>query len=1104
MKAKEKKKDTTSELKREIELDRLEMEQKMESALHQPFLLAELLEKSAQPFAVGYPDGHLGPVNQAFCDLVGYSRDELVSASWLRFTPAKWHRAEFEFLETLRRTGKPVRYKKEYVRKDGYVISVELFAHLLNEGPDGSVLYYAFVTDITERKNAEKELKLKSMLLDSAMDSVLVHDELGNYYYVNKAAYETRGYTKDELLSMNLHDVVAPEYRDLIEPRVEEIKRAGGLTFETVHLRKDGTQMPVEISAKYVEIEDHEMLFSITKDISERKQKEEEIRFRSELLDSANDSVFVHDENGTIMYINETAYTSRGYLKEELMGIKTRELVSPEYLVSFDQEMEVIRSTRHGTFETAHVCKDGSIIPLEVHAKYIEYQGKALIYCSYRDISERKQNVQALRESEDRYRKIIQTSPIGIHSYRSNGKGKLELQDANPSSYEILGYEEDEIVGRPIREIFQGAMDEQSEEIITSITENGDSWQIAALPVNILHRHLLLHIHAFQSSPGNAILTLEDVTSQVESERKIEESETRYRGLIESAPVGILICEHKSCTIIYANPASCHLLGCEEQDIEGRPLVEVIQNPELSERSMDYTSKQENLPEDINLTNVKVETPRGTNLFIDISTSYISIDDKICEIVFLSDVTSRALADEIIQKSYNNLQSLFDSIEDFVFIFNQDGQIVKVNSAVNDRLGYSSEDLEKMQYAQFHPAEIQPHFEQIFKAVANKQIDTFPLPLIAKNGLQFPVETRFSKTRWGNEEFTVAFARDVSELLKAYQQLRESEERFRAITEQSLLGIIIIEGKRLKYINNAAMSIIDLDQPSADLNFNEMIINRIHPDDAGLFKNVSNAIMSADANGLSPFTIRIRTGIRTGIIDLHYIEVFPKFVSYEGNDACLIIINDVTEKTKEKMLIDESQRKVHALFKYEMEKMRQIDQIRTEFVYRASHELRTPLNAICSAISLLQESIHKLSDADIELFEIIRAGGDRLKHLIESLVESFRMEVDLVPIYEQNADLVQVIGQAVRAHTFFINQRHHSIALSLPEILNVKLDREKIEVMIGNLLMNAINNTPPGGTITISMVANADNVTISVADTGIGITPDEMPRLFQKFGKIER
>ena len=120
---------------------------------------AGVVESAAEAISVGYPDGRLGEFNQAYCDLLGYTRDELGRTDWAaQLTPPEWIESERASLAELERTGRPVRYEKEYVRKDGSRVPIELLVHLVDL-PGEEPYYIGFITDISERKRAEAEIR---------------------------------------------------------------------------------------------------------------------------------------------------------------------------------------------------------------------------------------------------------------------------------------------------------------------------------------------------------------------------------------------------------------------------------------------------------------------------------------------------------------------------------------------------------------------------------------------------------------------------------------------------------------------------------------------------------------------------------------------------------------------------------------------------------------------------------------------------------------------------------------------------------------------------------------------------------------------------------
>jgi len=142
-------------------------EEELRESQKQQSLLADILKNSSQPFGLGYPDGHIGLVNDAFAQLTGYTIDELLSIDWSKaITPPQWQEIEHEKLAQLHQTGQPVRYEKEYLRKDGSSVPVELLVHLSTDTDGNPEYYYSFVTDISERKVAELALKILNKELE--------------------------------------------------------------------------------------------------------------------------------------------------------------------------------------------------------------------------------------------------------------------------------------------------------------------------------------------------------------------------------------------------------------------------------------------------------------------------------------------------------------------------------------------------------------------------------------------------------------------------------------------------------------------------------------------------------------------------------------------------------------------------------------------------------------------------------------------------------------------------------------------------------------------------------------------------------------------------
>ncbi len=179
-------------------------------------LLSDLLMRSSQPFGVGYPDGSFGLHNPALRELIGYGKEEMKIIKWSDITPPEWLEQEAKILEELERTGNPAYYEKEYIRKDGSRVPVELLVHRINDESGKLLYYYAFIKDITLQKQKEIELKQREKDLEIKTQNI----EEANIAL--KILLKRRDDDRRELEERVLLNI-----RELVHPYMEKLKMSG-------------------------------------------------------------------------------------------------------------------------------------------------------------------------------------------------------------------------------------------------------------------------------------------------------------------------------------------------------------------------------------------------------------------------------------------------------------------------------------------------------------------------------------------------------------------------------------------------------------------------------------------------------------------------------------------------------------------------------------------------------------------------------------------------------------------------------------------------------------------------------------------------------------
>jgi hypothetical protein len=221
--------------------------------------------------AITDAEGILTFVNDKFCEISQYSRQELIGKTH-RIINSKYHSQEFfEDLWTTILTGKVWKGEIKNRAKDGtyYWVDTVIVPFLDDQGKPFQYLAIRF--DITSRKRVESMLQLTQFSVQQASDSIVWVDSDGKILSVNKAACHLLGYSEEELLSLNIHDIDPGYQAGIWQAHWQELKEHGSLTFESRHKRKDGTIRPTEVNANFLEFEGKEYKFAFIRDITERK-----------------------------------------------------------------------------------------------------------------------------------------------------------------------------------------------------------------------------------------------------------------------------------------------------------------------------------------------------------------------------------------------------------------------------------------------------------------------------------------------------------------------------------------------------------------------------------------------------------------------------------------------------------------------------------------------------------------------------------------------------------------------------------------------------------------------------------------------------------------
>ncbi|GAO37196.1 hypothetical protein SCT_2614 [Sulfuricella sp. T08] len=294
-------------------------------------------------------------------------------------------------------TGQTYRSDTEvFWHKDGSPVPVQVSASpIVRDGKKaGAVVAFS---DISERKQAEDERlhaeALFHMVFDNVADAILIHDVNGHFLEANRVAYERLGYTREELLRLSPPDINGPEGAEKFAERGRRLLADGRITFETVHISKDGREIPVEVSARLIDFNGKPATLSVVRDITQRKAAQKALRQSEEtaraMLNATSETVLLQDCVGTVLAINEIGAKRFGMKHEDIIGRNIYDLQPPDVAAKRKTVIdEVFRAGQpaHLQDERAGFIFDSNMYPV------LDAQGKVeriAIYAA--DITDRVQ-----------------------------------------------------------------------------------------------------------------------------------------------------------------------------------------------------------------------------------------------------------------------------------------------------------------------------------------------------------------------------------------------------------------------------------------------------------------------------------------------------------------------------------------------------------------------------------------------------------------------------------------------------------------------------------------------------------------------------------------
>lgn len=976
------------------------------------------------------------------------------------------------------------RHETSYITKKGKQFWGEIVITPLNMG--NTQYYVARINDITAERIAkealrENEERYRTIFKRNPQPIWIYDRHTMEFIDVNEEAIRFYGYSHSEFMKMTIFDLLTEKEKETLPGFMKNLKPDGRHTGDWKHLKKDGSEIDVEIVSTKINLQGREAYLALIKDVTtvrkaEKSLQESEESFRR-LSEITTEAIAIH-EKGEILEVNSSFCKLFGFPENEITGRFAADFTTPE---SKDRIIENILNDYERPYEVTGLKKDGTTFIAELKGKKITYKNKEVRVTIIRDITEQRNSEKILRESEERLNNFMNSATDIFALFDVN----LNILEINNAGLRLINEQnKSRITGKNMAEIFPGISKEYQVEKYQDIMRTGKSIRIENFIEDQARRKILLVVIAFKVGNGIGIIA-RDVTEKRKTETRLIESEKNYRQLVEQSPDGILIM--KLNRVLYANKAALRIFDVKSH-YQLVNIFDVI-HPDYHEFSRERWEKVME-GEEVPFAEIKIKRSDGALVDVESKPSIVTYLGKPAMQVALHDLTQVKLLTkervraEIAEETTKQLQkeirerlkiekqliesqkytrSLIDSSLDMIVASDTGGKIFEFNDAAVKTFGYKKEEIQGKQVSLLYVLE-EDHVTM--KRRLEEGNGTFSGEIInkRKNGEHFIsfLSASVLRDEKGNVFGFMGVSRDITKFKLAENALKESHQFVDSVIENIPNMIFVKDAENLRFVrfNKAGEELLGMKEEELigkndyDLFPGEQADFFIQKDRQTLLKKKLEDIPE------EPISTKYR-----GKRILHTKKI--PILDAKGNPKYLLgISEDITEMKEAEELIIKSLQEKEILLK--------------EIHHRVKNNMQ-----VISSILNLQSAYTK----DKNTLEILKESQNRIKTM--ALIHESLYQTNDFSKIDFSEYILNLSDNLI--YSYRVSNTHAALETDIEKNIILNIDRAIpcgliINELISNAFKHAFNKTAGDRKKLIQLkLKSGRKISIEVSDNGIGL-----------------